>query len=301
MLISCGAPVSGAWGEPAALGRFAQRAEELGYHGLWSFQRLLVGASQELGPEYQSVLDPMLALGYAAALTSRIRLGVAVLMMPYAAPVLVAKQASTLDVLSGGRAELGLATGWSEPELLATASDPNPRGRRTVEYLAVLKSLFVDDVASFDGEIYSLPPSRMAPRPVQAGGPPILLGGAADSALRRAGRLADGWVTSSRARLDDVARGAEIVRRAAEEAGRDPDRIRIVVRGVVRAGRRDDRFPLSGDWEQIRAGAQLYAEAGVTELFYDLNWDPLVGGPDADPVAAAERAEEILTALAPGR
>ena len=73
------------------------------------------------------------------------------------------------------------------------------------------------------------------------------------------------------------------------------------MRGVVQAGARDDIVPLSGDWEQIRGNAQLYEEAGVTELFYDLNWDPLIGSPDADPRAAGERAEEILTALAPGR
>jgi probable F420-dependent oxidoreductase len=298
MLISFGAPVSGAWGEPGALGRFAQRAEELGYHGLWAFQRLLVGADQRLGPEYQSVLDPLLALSFAAALTSRIRLGVAVLNLPYLAPAYLAKQASTLDVLSRGRAEIGLGTGWSEPEFRATGSDPAPRGRRTEEYLAVLESLFTDETAAFEGQFYSLPASRMAPRPVQAGGPPILLGGTADAALRRAGRIAAGWVSSSRARLADIERGAQVVRRAAEEAGRDPDGVRIVVRGVVRAGARDDRFPLSGDWEQIRAGARLFAEAGVTELFYDLNWDPLVGGPGADPAAAVERAEEILTALA---
>jgi hypothetical protein len=68
---------------------------------------------------------------------------------------------------------------------------------------------------------------------------------------------------------------------------------------VVQAGRRDDNVPLSGDWAQIRANAELFAEAGVTELFYDLNWDPLIGSPDADPRRAGERAEEILTALAP--
>jgi probable F420-dependent oxidoreductase len=299
MLISCGCPVSGAWGEPSSLARFAVRAEELGYHGLWSFQRLLVGAEQDLAPVYQSVLDPLLALAYAAALTSRIRLGVAIINLPYLAPAYLAKQAGTLDVLSRGRADLGLGTGWSEPEFQATGSDPNPRGRRTEEYLAVLRSLFTDQVAAFEGQIYSLPPSRMAPPPVQPGGPPILLGGTADVALRRAGRLAAGWVSSSRASLADIQRGAQIVRRAAEEAGRDPDQVRIVVRGVVQAGRRDDDSTLSGDWEQIRAGADLYAEAGVTELFYDLNWDPLIGGDRADPAAAAERAEEILTALAP--
>ncbi|HEU4349128.1 MAG TPA: LLM class flavin-dependent oxidoreductase, partial [Actinoplanes sp.] len=153
----------------------------------------------------------------------------------------------------------------------------------------------------YEGQFYTVPPSTMAPPPVQPGGPPILLGGTAESALRRAGRLADGWVSSSRASLDEIRRGVQIVRRAAEEAGRDPDVVRIVVRGVVRAGVRDDSIPLSGNWDQINGNAQLYAEAGVTELFYDLNWDPLIGSPDADPRAAGERAQEILTALAPAR
>jgi probable F420-dependent oxidoreductase len=299
MLISCGCPVSGVWADPLSVTGFAMRAEELGYHGLWSFQRLLVGAGQTLEPVYQSVLDPLLALTYAAARTTQIRLGVAVINLPYVSPTYLAKQASTLDVLCGGRFDLGLGTGWSEVEFTATGSDPNPRGRRTEEYLAVLRTLFRGEQAEFDGEFYTVPPSVMAPRPVQPGGPPILLGGTADVALRRAGRLAAGWVSSSRASLDDIARGTQIVRRAAEESGRDPDSVRIVVRGVVKAGLRDDKVPLSGTWEQIRAGAEAYREAGVTELFYDLNWDPFIGSPDGDPRAAGERAEEILTALAP--
>ena len=301
MLISCGCPVAGAWAAPASVSGFAMRAEELGYHGLWAFQRLLAGADQDLAPVYRAVLDPLLALTWAAARTTTIRLGVSVINLPYVSPTYLAKQAATLDVLSGGRFDLGLGTGWSEPEFAATGSDPSPRGRRTVEYLAVLRTLWNDPVASFDGELYRVPPSTMAPRPVQPGGPPVLLGGTAEVALRRAGRLAAGWLSSSRATFDEIARGAQVVRRSAEEAGRDPDAVRVVVRAVVRPGERDDTLPLSGSWEQIRAGAQRYAEAGVTELFYDLNWDPLIGGPDADPRTAGERAEEILTALAPRR
>lgn len=299
MLISCGCPVSGVWAEPLSVTGFAMRAEELGYHALWSFQRLLVGADQDLAPVYRSVLDPLLALTYAAARTTEIRLGVAVINLPFVSPAYLAKQAGTLDVLSGGRFDLGLGTGWSAVEFAATGSDPNPRGRRTEEYLSVLRTLFRGEPTAFDGEFYQLPPSVMAPAPVQPGGPPILLGGSAEGALRRAGRLAAGWVSSSAATVEEIARGARIVRQAAEEAGRDPAAVRIVVRGVVRAGLRDEQVPLSGTWDQIKAGAQRYAEAGVTELSYDLNWDPFIGSPDGDRRAAGERAEEILTALAP--
>ncbi len=300
MLISCGLPVSGAWAaDPASVSRFAARAEELGYHELWTFQRLLVSADQQLDPVYRSVLDPLLALSFAAAKTTRIRLGVAVINLPYLSPTYLAKLASTLDVLSGGRFDLGLGTGWSEPEFRATGSDPNPRGKRTEEYIAVLRTLFTDPIAAFAGDLYQLPASTMAPRPVQPGGPPILLGGTAEIALRRAGRIAAGWVSSSQASLEEIAHSAQVVRRAAQEAGRDPDAVRIVVRGVVQAGEQADQLMLSGSWAQIRAGAELYAQAGVTELFYDLNWDPRIGSPDADPTQAAELADEILTALAP--
>lgn len=301
MLISFGCPVSGAWAQPKTLARVARLAEERGYHGLWAFQRLLIGRGQELAPVYHSVLDPIVALTWAAAATTRIRLGVSVINLPYLAPVYLAKQAGTLDRLSGGRFDLGLGTGWSEPEFAATGSDPKPRGRRTEEYLAALRTHFTGEEGAFEGTLYTVPASRMLPAPVQAGGPPVLLGGTAEIALRRAGRLAAGWVSSSRATLEEIARGARIVREAAERAGRDPESMRIVVRGVVQAGQRDEAVPLSGSWEQIRAGAARYAEAGATELFYEPNWDPRIGGPDADPRSAAALGEEILEGLAPER
>jgi alkanesulfonate monooxygenase SsuD/methylene tetrahydromethanopterin reductase-like flavin-dependent oxidoreductase (luciferase family) len=143
--------------------------------------------------------------------------------------------------------------------------------------------------------------------PVQRPGPPILLGGLVPRALVRAGQLADGWVTSSRADLTRIGESVAVVREAAEQAGRDPARIRIVCRGVVRWGapvtvpEGGDRLPLSGSFDDIRADTERLAEHGVTEVFYDLNWDPLVGAPDADPAGAAARAEEILEGLAPRR
>jgi len=145
----------------------------------------------------------------------------------------------------------------------------------------------------------------MAPAPVQRPGPPILLGGTAARALERAGRLADGWVTSSRTDLTRIGEGIKIVRAAAEQAGRDPAAIRIVVRGVVRWGtpatvpEGGSRRPLSGSFDDIRGDTQWLAGQGVTEIFYDLNWDPLVGSPGADPAGAAARATEILDGLAP--
>ena len=293
--------MSGAWATPASVARFAALGERLGYHSAWTFQRLLVATDQDLAPVYRSVLDPLLTLTYAAAHTSRIRLGVAVVNLPFVSPAYLAKQAGTLDVLSDGRVDLGLGTGWSDAEFTATGASTARRAARTEEYLRVLRTLWADDVSAYEGEFYTVPPSRMHPRPVQAGGPPVLLGGSVEPALRRAGRLAAGWISSSRASLDDIAGAARIIRAAAAEAGRDPGQVRIVCRGVVEPGERQAGRPLTGSYAQIRAGAEELASYGVTELFYDLNWDPSIGSPDVDEATAIERAEEILTALAPGR
>jgi probable F420-dependent oxidoreductase len=304
MRIGFGAPVAGAWATPLYLGSFAQRAEALGYASLWSFQRLLVPEGSGMEPVYRSVLDPMVALGYLAARTSRIRLGVAVVNLPFVSPAVLAKQATTVDVLSGGRLDLGLGIGWMPEEFAATGASTARRGARTEEYLAVLRTLWADEVSSFGGEFYTIPAGRQDPRPVQRPGPPVLLGGMSRPAIERAGRIADGWITSSRADLSKISETVGVIKEVAVAAGRDPEALRIVCRGVVLAGE-EARGPdggrrlLSGSFAQIREDAAWLGEQGVTELFYDLNWDPQVGNPSVTPEDAAERAGEILAGLAP--
>ena len=299
-----GAPVSGAWAAPDNLASFAREAEAAGYRSLWSFQRLLVPTGSGLEPVYRSTLDPMAALAFAAAVTSRIRLGVAVVNLPFVSPGYLAKQAASVDVLSGGRHELGLGIGWMPEEFLLTGADMAGRGARAAEYIHVLRALWSGDGTEFNGQFYAVPAGTQAPPPVQAGGPPILLGGMARPALERIGRIADGWLTSSRTDLSRIGELITIVRDSAAEAGRDPGSIRIVCRGVVRAGPSitgadGKRLRLSGSFEQIRADSAWLGEQGVTEVFYDLNWDPQIGSPDVDRVAATGRAREIMHALAP--
>ena len=304
MQIGFGAPVAGAWATPFSLATFADRAEEAGYASLWTFQRLLVPEGSGMDPVYRSVLDPMVALGYAAAVTSRIRLGVAVINLPFVSPAYLAKQATTVDVLSGGRLDLGLGIGWMPEEFTITGASTARRGARTEEFLAVLRTLWDDGVSSFDGEFYTIPAGRQDPRPVQRPGPPVLLGGMSRAAMERAGRLADGWITSSRADLSAIGEAIAVIGGAASAAGRDPEAVRIVCRGVVLAGTEakgpdGGRRLLSGSFAQIREDAAWLGEQGVTELFYDLNWDPQVGSPSVSPESAAERAGEILGELAP--
>jgi probable F420-dependent oxidoreductase len=306
MRIGFGAPVSGIWATPDNLAQFAASAEAAGYASLWTFQRLIVPEGSAMDPVYHSVLDPMVALGFLAGATQRIRLGVAVLNMPYLAPSYLAKMAATADVLSRGRLDLGLGIGWLPDEFTVAGAAMADRGARVSEYLEVLRRAWADGVTEFSGRFYQVPAGRTAPKPVQRPGPPILLAGGVPAALRRAGRLADGWVTASRTDLSRIGEGIAVVREAAAEAGRDPAAIRIVCRGVVRAGppvtvpEGGGRLLLSGSYADIRDDVKWLAGQGVTELFYDLNWDPLIGSPTADPLGAVARAEEILTELAPG-
>jgi probable F420-dependent oxidoreductase len=307
--IGIGAPVAGAWASPANLTRFARQAESLGYRSLWTFQRLYVPDKSDMAAVYRSVLDPMVTLGYAAAVTSVIRLGVAVLNHPFASPLLLAKQAATVDVLSGGRLDLGLGIGWLAEEFTGSGAIMARRGPKTTEYVAALRALWAaDGVTEFTGEHYEIPAGRQDPPPVQGQGtdrpgPPVILGGMSRPAMERAGRIADGWVTASAANLSKIGPSAALVQETAAAHGRGP--LRIICRGVVRAGaevlspRTGERLLLSGSFEQIRGDVGWLASQGVTEIFYDLNWDPAIGDPAADPAAATERAAMVLEALAP--
>jgi probable F420-dependent oxidoreductase len=252
-------------------------------------------------PFYQQVQDAIVPLAYLAGQTSRIRLGTAVLIVPFFSPALLAKQLATLDIVSGGRLDVGLGIGWSRTEYEAVGAPFARRGARAEEFVAALRALWTEPVAAYQGEFYRLPPARMAPKPVQQPHPPLLLGGTAKPALRRAGRLADGWISGSTADLTKVGASIEVVREAAREAGRDPDRLRFVCRGPVkvRPGGRPDRPPLSGSFAEIRGDLEMLADQGMTEVFVDLNFDPEIGAPDADPGEALRRAEEALEALAP--
>jgi len=298
-----GLPVSGSWASPDNLVSIAQRAERLGYHSVWAFQRLLHPATGDWGPMYRSVLDPIVSLGYVAGATERLRLGIAVVNAPFYSPILLAKQLGTLDLLSRGRLDAGLGLGWAEQEFEAVGVSQARRGARLTEFVQCLKAIWQDGVVDFDGEFYRVPPARVEPRPVQRPHPPILLGGGAESALRRVGRIADGWISASRHDLRTIGADIAVMKQAAEQAGRDPDALRFIVRGVLDL-RPDDatgdgRRPLHGSAGQIRQDLAGLAEQGVGEVFPDLNFDPTVGSPDADPAASLDYANKVLTEFAP--
>ena len=315
-LLGFGLPVSGSWATPGTMLRVARRAEELGYASLWSFQRVLYPAgaldpaddaahpsSRPVDdPSYRAVLDPVVALSYVAGHTDRIGLGTATVCAPFTPPALLAKAMTSLDVLSGGRLTIGLGIGWMRQEYAAAGVPFERRGARMEEYLRCLQALWTQDPVEFDGEFYAVPRSHVGPPPVQRPHPPVLLGGTAEPALRRAGRLAQGWISSSRQDLTRIGTSVETVRAGAREAGRDPEAVRILVRGLVDlvdtdAGR--DRRPLHGTRAQVLDDLAALGGQGVTEVFFDLNFSPQVGSPDVDADEAIAYAVHVLEALAP--
>jgi probable F420-dependent oxidoreductase len=300
-------PTAGSWATPDRQVELARRAEELGYASLWTFQRLLFPAdpaeadNPRWQPVYRSVHDPLITLAFLAAHTSRLRLGVAVLNMPWYSPVLLAKLATTLDHVSNGRLDLGLGLGWSQLEYDAAGAPFARRGERADEFLQGLTAIWTQDPVDFDGEFHAVRRAHVDPKPLQRPHPPILLGGSAAPALRRAGRLTQGWISSSGQDLNDIESSIATVRETAVEAGRDPDALRFVCRGAVRVrpSGKDSRRPLAGSLDEIRADLAAIAEQGVTELFVDLNFDREIGTPDADPDESVRRAHDVLVALAP--
>jgi probable F420-dependent oxidoreductase len=300
MQMGFGIPVSGSWATPQNIVDVAQAAERLGYDSLWSFQRTLYPAKDPIPVPYRSVHDPIAISAYVAGVTDRIRIGIAIVNLPFYAPIVLAKMLTSIDVLSDGRLDAGLGLGWNPDEFAAAGVPIERRGARAEEFVRCLRSIWTEDPVEFHGEFYDVPASHVDPRPVQQPHPPILFGGGAEPALRRAGRLGDGWISASRFEADKVPGAIAAIRAAATEAGRDADALRIVIRASVKVRDHDEDTQFTGTIDKIRRDFADYESKGVTELFVDLNFDDAIGTPDADPVLSMRRAHEALEAFAPG-
>jgi probable F420-dependent oxidoreductase len=238
-----GAPARGP--EVAArLREVATRADRLGYGVLWTADHVVL--PREIATPYpyggrfpvpvtDPILDPIATLNYVAAVTSRVKLGTSVLVLPYRHPVVLAKEVATLDVVSGRRVLLGVASGWLREEFELLGVPFAERGARTDEAIALLRALWADGLASFRGRFWSVDGAASFPKPTQRPGPPIWIGGSSDPALRRVARVGDGWIAAPRPTLAELARDIERLRRFAEEAGRDPAALGIASGGSARS------------------------------------------------------------------
>jgi probable F420-dependent oxidoreductase len=211
-------PLGPAAGRESVLGA-ALRAERAGFDSVQMSSHLLAN-------QFGSAIDPLVMLAAVAGATSSLELGTSVLILPYYDPVVLANQTASLDVLSGGRFTLGVGAGWNAEEFGAVGVQVAERGRRSDEYLAILKALWSGDAADYAGEFTRFENARLGVRPVTPGGPAIRVGGHSDAALRRALRFGDGWHGSGVAPGDLPGISARLATFGAE-VGRDPAELEL--------------------------------------------------------------------------
>ncbi len=245
----------GAGADRAVIDAVASTADGCGFATLWAGEHVvMVDRSASRYPysddgriavaAQADWLDPMIALSFAAAASSRIGVATGVLLLPEHNPVVVAKQAASLDRLSGGRLTLGVGVGWSREEFDALGVPFERRAARTAEYVAAVRALWRDDVASFDGTFVGFEAIRVNPKPVRDRHIPVVVGGNSDPALRRAAAWGDGWYGFN---LDGVAAVRERVAkldRLCAESGRDRAQLRLSV--ALRDPSADDIGALDG-------------------------------------------------------
>jgi probable F420-dependent oxidoreductase len=216
---------------PDAATAFGAAAEAAGFESLWTVEHVLVPASYESTYPYAAdgkmpggtrfpIPDPLVWLTWVAATTRTIRLATGILILPQRNPGIVAKEVATLDNLSGGRVELGVGAGWLAEEFAALGVPFDDRGRRLDGYIEALRALWAEGETTFENEFVSYDRAVSLPRPAQDP-VPIVIGGHTAVAARRAGRLGDGFFPAK----GDLPSLLDTMRRAADEAGRDPDAI----------------------------------------------------------------------------
>jgi probable F420-dependent oxidoreductase len=276
--------------DPEALTTLARRAEALGYDSVFVTDRLLIPATATaaypysptgafpLGPD-EPWLEPLTAVTYLAAVTTRIRIGTSVLVIPYRNPVVTAKALATADHLSGGRIILGAGIGWWREEFAALGIPFEDRAARTVEALSLMKAIWTRPRVRFEGRFWRVAEAGgTGPRPVQQPHIPIWIGGHGPAALRRVVEVADGWHPLGlrppvALHPPEMAVAVDRLRDLAAAAGRDPRALTIAFKAPLRfdpAAPRE-RTPLAGSAEQIAEDLSAYVAAGVGHFVLDFS------------------------------
>ena len=177
-------------------GRIAVAAEEAGFESVWTGEHVVLPVPQAPPsplPPLHPMLDPAVALAYVAALTSEIKLGTGIIIVPQRNPLVLAKELASVDVLSGGRLLFGVGVGYLGAEFEALGIPMEDRARRTEEYIEAMRAIWSMDQPAYDGEFVNFSDVQARPRPVQQPGPPVVMGGHTAPAYRRAVTTSEGW------------------------------------------------------------------------------------------------------------
>ena len=255
------------------LARFSSTAEQLGADSLWVGDRLLApvnptvgyGGKNTIPKQFRTCLDPFTALAVAATVTTTARLGSSVFVAPWYPPVQLARQLTSIDVVSRGRLLPGFGIGWSPEEYQAAGAPFTRRGAQLDKLLDALDALWTTDPVAHQGARWSIPESWVGLKPVQRPRPPIYLGAFTAAGLKRIGERADGWLAAVQVpggvRIDALARQRRAIDGAARAAGRDPSDIATFVRINVAEGARV---------EQVAEAVRLLVANGYPDAFVDL-------------------------------
>jgi probable F420-dependent oxidoreductase len=285
---------------PEGLVAVARRAEQIGYDSIWVIERLLYPAQPQapypatsdgsLPLPYRRSLDPLAVLAYIAARTDRVRIGSTVINLPYYNPVLLARNLATIDVVSGGRLNVGFGLGWSPDEFEAVGVPMSDRGRRAEEALKLMEAVWSENPVEFKGRYFRLPKSYIDLKPVQKPRPPIYMAAFTPGAMRRVARLADGWNPSG-VPVGAMQEMFTAIRRMAAEAGRDADAIQLIVTANVEIHEKAlgaERMIFTGTPDQIEADIDATRRLGADELIFNAQFSPGVESAE-DLIAMMER------------
>lgn len=282
--------------------RVARRAEELGYDSAWVLERLLWPISPKepypaspdgsLPDAYQLVFDPLETLTFVAAHTSKIRLGTSVLVLPYHTPIQLARRIATLDVLSGGRVDVGVGAGWSRDEFEAAGTPFERRGARSEEFLRAMIEIWTKDPVSFNGEFYHIPESMVGPKPLQKPHPPIYVAGFGAYVFERAAKYGNGWNPAGVPSWEWLEGMIKQLHETSRRTGAGA--MAVVLRSFTivfpQAGK---RAPMMGTLDEVKEDIKRLRDIGVTELVHS---PPSIGfGPSSmdEGVELMERLIEI--------
>lgn len=212
----------------APLATFARRAEELGFWSAWAVDHA-VGEEHAEDPS----LDPLHVMTHVAAATTRLRVGVAVLILPRRNPAQLARDLATMDVLSGGRITVGVGLGGKDPGAAAFGFRTGMRAKHLIEGVGAMRSLWAAGAASYSGELYSFAGAHLQPKPVQQPHPPIWIGARTPVALERAARIGDGWIGAGSSTREDFSSQTRLLRNALQAAGRDAGQFALAKRVYI--------------------------------------------------------------------
>jgi probable F420-dependent oxidoreductase len=274
MRIGAKVPNSGPLPERLGIGAMGATLEAAGFESLWVSDHIVLPAQIDSRYPFAEdgratwatdtpYFDALIALALIAQATVRAAIGTAVLVLPLRQPVVFAKQAASIDVASGGRLSLGVGAGWLEEEFDALNVPFAARGRRLDEWIAITRACWTGAPAASRSELYDLPPDVIA-LPCPAHPVPLLIGGHSGVALRRAGRVGDGWLAQQalpELTPGELAGPIATMRAAAADAGRDPAALQVVLRIVESIGQEATLAPRLAEIEAV----------GVDEIIVDVS------------------------------